>query len=121
MVGLVDFDIWDLTMREPRFSGFSFLFHIDDNDKINEIISCLKKVYRRWICLISNHYNKCYLRYAMKNIRDFLIDLGLEENGNYWMNILNESTFENKNFRLFIKYYMKGKVLMFVLQFNRSM
>ena len=40
----VDFDIWDLTMREPRFSGFSFLFHIDDNNKINEIISCLKKV-----------------------------------------------------------------------------
>ena len=40
----VKFDIWDLTMREPRFSGFSFLFHIDDNNKINEIISCLKNV-----------------------------------------------------------------------------
>ncbi len=40
----VDFDIWDLTIREPRFFGFSFLFHIDDNNKINETISCLKKV-----------------------------------------------------------------------------
>lgn len=40
----VEFDIWDLTMREPHFFSFSFLFHIDDNNKINEIIICLKKV-----------------------------------------------------------------------------
>lgn len=40
----VEFNIWDLTVRESHFFRFSFLFHIDDNNKINEIISCLKKV-----------------------------------------------------------------------------
>lgn len=40
----IEFDIWDITIREPSFFSFSFLFHIDDDNKINEIISCLKKV-----------------------------------------------------------------------------
>jgi len=46
----------------------------------------------------------------MESIRKFLIDLDLEENNKYSDEYTNQSTFENKNFRLFIKYYMKGKV-----------
>lgn len=46
----------------------------------------------------------------MKSIRDFLINLGLEENNEYSDEYMNQSTFENKDFRLFVKYYIKCEV-----------
>lgn len=46
----------------------------------------------------------------MESIRKFLIDLDLEENNKYSDEYTNQSTFENKNFRLFVRYYMKGEV-----------
>lgn len=46
----------------------------------------------------------------MESIRKFLIDIGLEENNKYSDGYINQSAFENKNFRLFVKHYAKDKL-----------
>lgn len=40
----VEFTIRDIRFNEYNHKGFSFLFHIDDNNKFGELVKCLEKV-----------------------------------------------------------------------------